>query len=456
MRDKLTPRQYSPSVRVFFERLWKMDGARLMRDIIKEGAYGVLPPGDSYDDALPITFLRATELKPNLQIDFASCHRVAQEYLIRKARIRKGDVLLAVKGATIASAKSVAVIEQDVGDAVINGSIFRMQFKAVVDPKFAAVILDLPLLKRQMRLGLVANNGVDYLDKSLINRLVFPVPAANVQEKIVGMYEEASSNFHVAQRNAATLLASIDEYLLAELGITLPPEPENTIANRIFTAQRRELAGWRFDPYYFSDKFHALEHALDRGPYVAASLGQIYLSINNGIDCRDFIEGGFSYAKVADVKPFAVDLTHAQSVPKHAVPDRGLVRRGDLLLTRKGTFGVAALVETDTKFAISSEVFRIEIDHRKVLGPYLVAMLNSSICQEQFDRQKIGAIMGSLTQASLRRIRLPLPPLAKQQEIQAIVKRIRTQVSSLRERANKELEDVKCKVEEILLGKEAK
>lgn len=423
-----------------------------MRDVIKEGAYGVLPPGDSYDDSLPITFLRATELKPNLQIDFASCHRVSQEYLIRKARIKKGDVLLAVKGATIASPKSVAVIEHDVGDAVINGSIFRMHFKAGVDPKFAAVILDSPLMKKQMRLGLVANNGVDYLDKSLINRLVFPVPNEKVQRAVIGIYEQASSNFHNAQEKAASFLASIDDYLLAELGIVLPPETENTIANRMFTAQRRELAGWRFDPYYFSSKFHALEQGLDHGPFAAASLGQIYLAINNGIDSREFISDGLPYVKVADVKPFAVDLTQAQTVPDHAVPDRGLAQKGDLLLTRKGTFGVAALVEIDTRFAISSEVFRIQLDGSKVLGPYLVALLNSSICQEQFDRQKIGAIMGSLTQVSLRRIRLPLPPLDKQMEIQAKVELIRLQAASLRSQANTDFENAKRHIEAMLLG----
>lgn len=254
---------------------------------------------------------------------------------------------------------------------------------------------------------------------------------------------------------AAKRLEGIDDYVLAELGITLPPEPENTIASRIFTAQRRELVGWRFDPYYFGAKFHALEHALDHGPYTATSLGQIYLAINNGIDCREFIEDGLPYAKVAEVKPFTVELAQAQTIPFHAVPDRGLVQKGDLLLTRKGTFGVAALVETDDKFAISSEVFRIELDASKVLGPYLVTLLNSSICQEQFDRQKIGAIMGSLTQVSLRRIRLPLPPLNKQLEIQTNVAQIRQQASLLRDQAQTELETAKRRIEAMLLGETA-
>ncbi len=451
----MTPRIYTPSVQIFFEQLWHMVGATKMREVIEEGAYGVLPPGDSYDDSLPVTFLRATELKQNLRIDFNSCHRVEQKYLIRKAAIKLGDVLLAVKGATIASPKCVAVIESDVGDVVINGSIFRMHFKKKVLPKFAAVVLDTPLMKKQMRIGLVANNGVDYLDKSLIHRLVFPVPTEKRQQEVIDLYEVTSAKYHDAKQKAAALLASIDDYLLVELGIILPPESENIIANRIFTTQRRELVGWRFDSYYYGFKFHALEHALDNGPYEAASLGQLYHSINNGIDCREFIDGGLLYAKVANVKPFVVDLTQAQTVPTEAVPDRGLVQRGDLLLTRKGTFGVAALVETDVKFSISSEVFRIELDHTRVLGPYLICLLNSSICQEQFDRQKIGAIMGSLTQISLRRIRLPLPSLDIQQKIQETVEHIRHEASSLCQQADNELEAAKKRIEAMLLGEEA-
>jgi len=423
-----------------------------MREVIIEGAYGVLPPGDSYDQSLPIAFLRATEMKPNLQIDLRSCHRVARDYMIRKARVHIGDVLLAVKGATIASPKCVAVIEQDIGETVINGSIFRMQFKPHVLPKFAAVVLDTSILKRQMRLSLVANNGVDYLDKALINRLVFPVPVEAVQRKVIEIYELASSRFQSAQIKATQLLAGIDDYLLTELGITLPLGAENTIANRIFTAQRRELAGWRFDPYYFNIQFHALEQAIETGSYNTVSLSRLFLSINNGIDCRDFVEDGVSYVKVADIRAFEISPDKAQKVPECSVPERGIVRKGDLLLTRKGSFGIAALVEHIDNFAISSEVFRIELDNIKVSGEYLVTLLNSKLCQSQFDREKIGAIMGSLTQAALSRIHIPLPPLEKQKNIAEFANLIRLQSKQLVAEAENELETAKHRIEAILLG----
>ncbi|MDO9168732.1 MAG: restriction endonuclease subunit S [Methylobacter sp.] len=429
-----------------------MDNAVFMREVITEGAYGVLPPGDSYDQSLPIAFLRATELRPNLQIDLKFCHQVAREYMIRKARVHVGDVLLAVKGATIASPKCVAVIEKDIGETVINGSIFRMQFKPHVLPKFAAVVLDTPILKRQMRLSLIANNGVDYLDKALINSLIFPVPVEATQRKVIDVYELASSRFQLAQIRAKQLQADIDDYLLTELGINLPSEPENTIVNRIFTAQRRELAGWRFDPYYFNIQFHALEHAVEAGSYSTVSISRLFLSMNNGIDCRDFVEDGVPYVKVADVRAFEISPDKAQKVPVTAVPERGIVRKGQLLLTRKGSFGIAALVDHNDSYAISSEVFRIELDNNKVSGEYLVTLLNSKLCQSQFDREKIGAIMGSLTQAALSRIHIPLPPLMKQKNIAEFASSIRLQSKQLVAEAENELEIAKHRIEAMLLG----
>ncbi len=53
------------------------------------------------------------------------------------------------------------------------------------------------------------------------------------------------------EAQAEKLLASIDDYLLKELGITLPELTENTLAKRIFTSSLREISGDRFDPLWF-------------------------------------------------------------------------------------------------------------------------------------------------------------------------------------------------------------
>lgn len=461
IKDKLTPRLYSLNVRTFFDNLWHMQGATLMREVIKEGSYGVLPPGDSYDDTLPIKFVRATELKPNLQIDVASCHRVAQEYFVRKARIKAGDVLLAVKGATIASKKSVAVIPHDIGDAVINGSIFRMQFKETVLPKFAAVVLDTPILKKQMRLGLVANNGVDYLDKSLINKLIFPVPSAGRQLEVIQLYERASSNFIQATQESTKLLASIDDDLFAELGITLPTVPDSTISNRIFTAQRRELAGWRFDPLFHSFKlWHAIEEAHVPNKKLGLCCHYLKSGFAAGGDMQLFDEDG-----VIQLRPTNIDADRELVFDRNVHLDKSLllakpddiVQYGEVLFNNTNSQElVGKTVYMNIKgqpFFCSNHITRISTIGSDLNPEYLTAVLNAyqrlkvffSLCTNWNNQSGVNVEL-------LRQLPIPMPGINKQEAIAEYIGSIRQQAKRLRQQAEAELESAKQQIEALLLG----
>ena len=154
---------------------------------IKDGCYGVLPPGDCYDDCHPVKFLRATDLKPDLNLSFESYKKVPQKYFDnhKRARLRQNDILIAVKGATIASNKSVAFVSSPVENAIVNGSIFRFQCTDLYIPEFIAFMLELPSTKKQLKYNLVANNAVDYVDKSIIKNLLVYLPPIGIQKQIL-------------------------------------------------------------------------------------------------------------------------------------------------------------------------------------------------------------------------------------------------------------------------------
>ena len=432
-----------------------------MREIIREGAYGVLPPGDSYDDTLPITFLRATEMKPNLKVDLASCHRVAREYFNPKARANVGDVLLAVKGATIASEKCVALIEENPGEAVVNGSIFRMCFKESVNPKFAAVVLDTPLLKRQMRLGLVANNGVDYLDKSMIHSLVFPVPSTERQHAIISIYEAAAGSHQSAIKKAGGILAGIDDYLLAELGVTLPPEPENALASRIFTAQRRELAGWRFDPLFHSFK---LWHAIEAAHVPHKKLGLCCHYLKSG-----FAAGGnmqlFDTGGIIQLRPTNIDANREWTFEKNIYLSEATLidRSGDIVQPGEVLFNNTNSQELVGKtvymgiagksFFCSNHMTRIQTINEELNPEYLAALLNTyqrlkvffSLCTNWNNQSGVNVDL-------LRQLPIPIPSLSKQAAIADHISEIRQEAKRLRAEAQTELEAAKRRIEAMLLG----
>ncbi|RLD57218.1 MAG: restriction endonuclease [Bacteroidetes bacterium] len=186
--------------------------------------------------------------------------------------------------------------------------------------------------------------------------------------------------------------------------------------NRIFILQKSELEK-RLDPYYYAHEFNAYEKLLIKKPY--KKFHEILKSVNNGYDFRDYKESGTPYLKVANVKQGSFDFSKIQYIDFNSseISKNIQLKKGNLLLTRKGTFGNAVALDRDYDYVISSEVFYIEINNKSINPKFLEIFFNSKIGQAQFDKNKIGAIMGSLSQEAIRDLKIPFPNNEIQNEI---------------------------------------
>ena len=186
--------------------------------------------------------------------------------------------------------------------------------------------------------------------------------------------------------------------------------------NKIFLVQFSELQG-RIDPFYYNHEFNKYEKILARKPF--KKFRYLIKSINNGFDFRDYKEIGTPYLKVANIKQGELDFTKIQYVDFNSseISKNIQLKKGNLLLTRKGTFGNTFAIDKDYDFVISSEVFYIELKDNSIHPKFLEIFFNSKIGQTQFDKNKIGAIMGSLSQEAIRELMIPIPLLDIQEKI---------------------------------------
>ncbi len=185
-----------------------------------------------------------------------------------------------------------------------------------------------------------------------------------------------------------------------------------------FVVYKNEIEG-RIDPFYYRPEFREFEKKLSKIRIV--SFGQIIKSITNGFDYRKFTDEGSTYLRVSNIKPFELDLTDVKKInPSFEINKNIKLKKDDLLLTRKGTFGVALSLNKDEDFIISSEIFKIELS-KEVNPKFIEIVLNSSIGKKQFNKYKIGGIMGSLSQEAVKQIKIPLPPLSIQNPIVQIM-----------------------------------
>lgn len=181
-----------------------------------------------------------------------------------------------------------------------------------------------------------------------------------------------------------------------------------------FTVMSEEIEE-RIDPYFYRPEFKLMYKKLSKVKLV--SFGEIIKTLINGFDYRDFTEEGLTYLRVSNIKPFEFCLDEVKKIsPDFNIAKKIKLEKGNLLITRKGTFGVALSLDKDENFIISSEIFKIEL-LENINPKFIEIILNSSIGQKQFDKYKIGAIMGSLSQEAIKQIKIPLPPLETQNKI---------------------------------------
>lgn len=192
----------------------------------------------------------------------------------------------------------------------------------------------------------------------------------------------------------------------------------NTDKNKVFLVNQSNLEG-RFDSYFYKYDFQLMIESLNNSKFETVPFKKIIKSINNGFDFRDYKDNGISYIKVANVKQGEFDFSKIQYIDfsSDEITKNIQLKRGNILLTRKGTYGNALSLDKDYDYVISSEVFYIELKTDLIDSKYLEIFFNSNIGQKQFNRVSIGAIMGSLSQEALKTLKIPLPPKDIQQQI---------------------------------------
>ncbi|MFA6545346.1 MAG: restriction endonuclease subunit S, partial [Limisphaerales bacterium] len=98
---------------------------------------------------------------------------------------------------------------------------------------------------------------------------------------------------------------------------------------------------------------------------------------------------------------------------------RGFPKRGDVLFTTEAPLGMAALIDTDERFALAQRIICFSPNPERLVGGYLVQALLSKKVQDAIHSFASGATAQGIKASSLKEIEIPLPPLEEQRRIVA-------------------------------------
>lgn len=412
-----------------------------------DGPFGSDLKAEEYvDNGVPLVRVsncRSGEILQDEELVYISEEKHNQ--LIR-SEVLPGDVLLTKAGHILGYS---AVFPTELIKGNITSHLAAIRPSVNVVPKFLVAYLSSSLgISQIYRWGNKATRPE--LNTDEVRQILISLPPLNIQQKLVDDLEAARASRKRKLAEADALLAGIDGFLMEKLGLTLPEEDKR----QSYAVKLKNINSHRLDSYYHTPFLRKTEEAIRSLKVKLVELfALLQLPPLNGVDARDYLDTGQRYLRVQNVRPYELLMDDVKYVSSDSKKDVAL-KAGDVLLTRKGTFGVATSVPKEAEDClISSEIILLRLSpDAACLSEYLVTWLNSSVAKILLDRYKTGGIMGHITQDVVSVFPVPVPPMETQQTIAAEITRRREETRRLRAEAAKEWEAAKKRFEQDLLG----
>jgi len=305
--------------------------------------------------------------------------------LLRGGKIQRNDILFCLRGSL---GKCVLIQDNEAGSIASSLVIIRANPEQI-NPVFLQWILRSSQFQRQIGLH---DNGTAQPNLSAKNLAKFEIPLPPLEEQkriaaILDKSDEIEAKTEKSNEIRAELSNSIFFDLFGDLSINPHDFPEYELS---------EIADFQEGPGILAVDFH------DEG---------IPLLRLKGIENEFATLDGCNY-----LLPEKVELKW-----KHFC-----VQKGDILIGSSASVGRVSIVDDNTIGAIPyTGIIRFRINEKLVNQTFLLALLCSEVFIRQVTRMSTGSTIKHFGPTHLKKVRLPVPPLNLQNELEKLFSSLR-------------------------------
>jgi hypothetical protein len=384
----------------------------------KGDAYVVPPAG--------IRFLRSGEITVEGAVTAESDIHISEfihNGMMKRSQLQRGDLLIAIVGATIGSA---GIYDRD-EPANINQAIAAVRIRSGdVAREFACWYLHSSLGQKLLDFFKrpVARANINLEE---VGEIPLLVPGDTKQREMVAAMKKAQGARREKLTEADALLIGLDDFLLATLGLKTPAKD----GRKFFAASVRAA---REQSHLNADYFHperilalrAMEAASKRVP--CAKLEDVVVFIRDQIKTP-----GLNYLSLAHVQSNTGELTNTDEEAAGACSE---YQTGDVLFARLRPY-LNKVYRAEMDGCCSPEFHVLRVNNPNELLPdYLAAILRSSLTLAQTRHMMTGNTHPRLTNEDVINLVIPVPKdVAAQKAIAAEARRRREEARRLRAEA---------------------
>lgn len=247
---------------------------------------------------------------------------------------------------------------------------------------------------------------VQNISSDLIKKVTFKLPPLQEQQRIVKILNETFENIEKAKQNALQNLNNAKELYISNL-------------NKVFNNEK-----YQFKNIKLNDLCEVITDGTHQTP-VYTDKGVLFLSAKNVT--KEIIDWN-------NVKYISEKLHN--ELKKRVSP-----QKGDILLAKNGTTGVAAIVDKDCIFDIYVSLCLLR-PKTNIDVKYLLLAINNPITKSKFNNSLIGIGVPNLHLNKIRETSVPIPPPIFQKEISSLLNNLKEEAIKLGQIYEQKIKDL--------------
>ena len=379
--------------------------------------------------------IRYGELYTTYRTRFSSAvSQTSKDVFCKSKKVHQNDILMALTGENKWDI-ALAVVYEGTDEIAMGGDMTKWEYHGM-NPIYLAMVINSPYgiaCKRNMATGDI----IVHISNNKLSEIMLPIPPLAEQQRIVARIEELQPDID-AYDKAQTELRTIEQHFPDDMkksllqyaieGKLVPQRKEEGTARDLLAEIRAEkeklikakkikktkpLPEITDDekPFDIPDSWEWVRFEDIFGIARGGSPRPIKQFLTQSPDGINWIKIGDT-----DIGDKYIVSTKEKIIPKGLSKSR-LVEVGDLLLTNSMSYGRPYILKT--RGAIHDGWLVLSPYFEKINKEFFYYIISSPYVHNQFARTVSGAVVKNLNKDKVKKIFIPLPPLAEQHRIVA-------------------------------------
>jgi type I restriction enzyme, S subunit len=383
-----------------------------------------------------LKLLRTTDITSG-EIDWTDvpfCREEPPDY--GKYKLKQNDIVVSRAGSV-----GVSHLLRNPEEAVFASYLIRFRPGDSVTPQYIAYFLQSPQYWGQIRTH-TAGIAIPNVNATKLQSIPIPVPSLDEQQRIVAEIEKQFTRLDAGVASLKRVQIALERYR----GSVLTAACEGRLV-----ATEAELAHKENRSYETGEQLLQRIHKERRETWNAkgkykepltpdtANLAPLpegwawgtWNQLSNWVTYgftrpMPHVDTGIPIITAKGIKNGNIDFAEADLTSREAyaaLSEKDRPKRDDILITKDGTIGRAAVVETDLEFCINQSVAVIWLRSCSMNRRFLLAVIDSEITQKPIWAKARGVAIQHLSITDFSKLPVPIPPLAEQARIALEVER---------------------------------